>query len=326
MQLQSQFHNEGDELRKALPLIRGAVERIWRHPLHRYYTDHTVLHSLRVIEKLNGLVSVSSGSHSLLFATEKDILEAAAYLHDIGMQDERFGSGDLTEEQIRDQHHQITRELIRNRYLGQSGENVPLGLESVPIDIVNNIALVAEAHRRTDLSQDKYRAFDYRNERIRPRLLAALLRFADELDLDHQRVYMENLPLMKIRTLSRFHWYVCYYVSAVRIEGGLVQVSYRFPEGCEHYEQIIMPLVERKIQAEYDGLSRILWNHGVKVTIGEPAPTRYVEGLEPMPSEVESIARGKCRQGYQSEIAKYSERVLYLDSFESTQAAEIGAI
>ena len=43
--------------RRTLGNVRAAAARIWARPLHRYYTDHTVDHSERIIALLDGLTA-----------------------------------------------------------------------------------------------------------------------------------------------------------------------------------------------------------------------------------------------------------------------------
>ena len=96
--------------RRALANVRAAAARIWSRPLHRYYTDHTVTHSERVIALLDGLTAGMMGTDERLSSSEVFVLLAAAYLHDVGMQDERFAGGDLGE--IRARHNERTAEMI----------------------------------------------------------------------------------------------------------------------------------------------------------------------------------------------------------------------
>jgi len=317
MDLKSQLKevSENSEWPPSVEGVRREAKRIWERPLHRYYTDHSVSHSERIIGILNNLTKGTENSVRLLSITEVYILLAGAYLHDVGMQDERFANGHL--EEIRDRHHELTGELIRNNHFKRVGRTLPLGLEGVPVDIVNIIASVAEAHRRIDLSQGKYEEYIYGAETIRPRLLAALLRLADELDIDHRRVHLELLDLMNVPTKSSFFWYLCYYVSGVRIQDGFITVSYRFPAGCEHYPNIIIPLVHSKIEDEFADLREILWQGGIRVVVGNPTRVRYIQGFEHMPDEVQEFALEQCRSGHEQNIIQHSEEIRFLDSFRS---------
>jgi type IV secretory pathway TrbD component len=115
--------------RLALDNVRAAAERIWKIPLHRTYTDHTVAHSERVIALLDGLTAGMMGTGQRLVPGEVFVLLAAAYLHDVGMQDERFANGDL--EAIREAHHEVTAEWIY-RTLEAPETVVGLGLPDDP--------------------------------------------------------------------------------------------------------------------------------------------------------------------------------------------------
>lgn len=126
---------------------------------------------------------------------------------------------------------------------------------------------------------------------------------------------MELLYLMNVPIESCFHWHLCYYVSGVQITDGLIIVWYRFPEGYKHYENIIIPLVHNRIQAEFTDLQEIFWEYGVKVAVGSPTRVRYVPGLEHMSSEVKKIALERCKGRYEEEIIKYSEEIRLLESF-----------
>jgi hypothetical protein len=294
--------------------IRAATEIIWQRPLHRYYPDHSVDHSERIIDTLSKLTEdLMLGDN--ISSTEVYVLLASAYLHDIGMQDERSMGDDL--KQIRIHHHELTSRIIIDRYLKQSDRNIPLGFSDlVPVDIVNTIASVAEAHRRTNLQGSQYEGFAYGDGVIHPRLLAALLRLADELDVDSRRVVgMQQLSLTNITAESEFHWHLCNYVSGVQIANGLITVHYRFPERCEEsYARIVVPLVRGKIQEEFPILQKILWEHGCKVQMSDEYEMRSVPGLECMSPEVIELALAKRKEKHTKEIVHHKEEIEFCDS------------
>ena len=161
-----------EDWRRALENIRAAAGRIWSRPLHLYYTDHTVDHSERVIAELNGLSAWMMAAARALSPTEIFVLLAAAYLHDIGMQNEKFAGGDLAE--IRAHHNEQTAEMIYAVF--EDPENaflIPLGQDP---GLVEAVALVAKGHRRVDLGGADYASLIHGGETLRLRLLAALLR------------------------------------------------------------------------------------------------------------------------------------------------------
>ena len=97
--------------RRGVENIREAANRIWARPLHRYFTDHTVAHSERIITLMDGLTAgMMAVGDKRLSPTEVLVLLSAAYLHDIGMQNEKFAKGNLDE--IRAHHNEQTAEMI----------------------------------------------------------------------------------------------------------------------------------------------------------------------------------------------------------------------
>ncbi len=185
---------------RALENVRKAAARIWARPLHRYFTNHTLEHSQRIIALLDGLAAGMMQTDKRLTPTEVFVLLAATYLHDIGMQNEKFASGDLVE--IRE-HHQQTAEMIYAVFEAPA-EAFPTPLARDPA-IVEAVALVARGHRRVNLDADDYDSFVHGGETLRLRLLAALLRFGDELDIDH-RVYGDPSVLAERDCAIALEW------------------------------------------------------------------------------------------------------------------------
>jgi HD superfamily phosphodiesterase len=280
--------------RRTLDNVRAAAERIWSRPLHRYYTDHTVTHSERVIGLLDGLTAGMMATPKRLSSAEVFVLLAAAYLHDIGMQDERFAGGDPSAssvqrlEIIRDAHHEVSAEMIY-RAAEDPVQAVYLGLPDDP-DLVEATALVAKGHRRVDLASVDYDSLVHGDETLRLRLLAALLRFGDELDIDHRRVDLEQMKLLALPVESQLHWWKCQYVGGVRIVDEYIRVAYRFPQDRPDYEELIVPLVEGDIRAKHAALEGVFRADAVKVALGPPQ-VRLMRAVQPLPPEVEALAR-----------------------------------
>ncbi len=274
--------------RRAVDNVCEVVQSIWSRPLHRYYTDHTVAHSKRIISFLNGLTAGMMSTDRRLSSTEILVLLTASYLHDIGMQNEKFRDGDP--DQIRDHHNELTAEMIYAVF-----EN-PVDALAIPLTrdpaIVDAIALVAKGHRKVDLADSEYEPLAHGSEMVRLRLLAALLRFGDELDIGFQRVDMEMLKLWDLPLESQLHWWKCYYVGGVSIEDEDIRISYRFPLDRTDYEKIIVPLVEKEIRAKHAALEAIFRANKIKVALKTPQ-VRPMRLVQPLPQEVEALARKK---------------------------------
>lgn len=265
--------------------VREAASRIWSHPLHRYFTDHTVTHSERILAILDGLTAGLMKTGRRLSEIEIFVLVAATYLHDIGMQDERLAAGDL--DRIRDQHHQQSAEMIHSVF-----ESPHSGLSSLRVmedpTLVEAVALISKGHRKVPLGAAEYEPLAWGGGTIRLRLLAALLRFADELDIDHRRVDMERMKLLRLPAISQLHWWKCYYVAGVAIVDEYIQVSYRFPQDRPDYERLIVPRVEDEIRAKLAALEPIFRSEGVKPALAVPS-VRLMRSVRPLPKEIEAL-------------------------------------
>jgi hypothetical protein len=292
-----------DRLWRALGNVRQAAEEIWDAPLHRYYTDHKVTHSERVIEKLDGLTAgIMARAGHRLSPSEIYVLLAAAYLHDIGMQDERYAGGDL--ETIRAEHHERTAAMIVGSVRDRAHYR-PLGLDPDPT-LVELIALVAKAHRKMDLSDADYAPIVHGTDTIRPRLLGALLRFADELDIDHRRVILGNLSILLPDVQTFFHWYKCYYVSGLAIQDEYIKIYYRFPQ--DEYTTVIPPLVENEIRNKLYHVEDILREGGIRASIAR-SEVRVLLMVDPMPPIAFDYARQELCSALRAEVDEMIRKI-----------------
>ena len=251
--------------RRVIENIREAAGRIWARPLHRYFTDHTVAHSERIIALMDGLTAGMMATDKRLAPTEVLVLLCAAYLHDIGMQNEKFAHADLDE--IREHHHEQSAEMIYAVF------EDPANAFAIPLTrdpgLVEAIAQVSKGHRQVDLGAAEYEPLVHGSETLRLRLLAALLRFGDELDIDYRRVDLETMKLMAIPPESQVHWWKCHYVSGVSIVDEYIKIAYRFPQDRPDYQEFIIPSVEGEIRRKLSDLEEILRVNAVKVAIGK---------------------------------------------------------
>jgi hypothetical protein len=147
------------------------------------FTDHSLEHSLGV-EKAYGIIL--NNNFTSLSDDEKFVLIAATLLHDIGMvgQQSDFQITDYDSFR-RDAHQHFSKERIFS-------ESLTLNLDPTDARI---IADIAEAHRKVPFeSLPESIAYGIGGQ-IRIRLLAALLRFADELHVTKERTnnFMTNI-------------------------------------------------------------------------------------------------------------------------------------
>jgi len=267
--------------KKLLPVVEAA-NRIWKEPLHVYYTDHSVDHSQRILVKLGQLARLLPEGDQLN-ELEQTVLGAAAYLHDIGMQ---YAKGEFADpDEARRKHHDMSYRWIVNSVKPDMAADWPsLGLEGRK-DIVDDIAVVAKGHRSVDLNTDEFREVVRGDAHIRRRLLAAMLRLADALDLDYRRVFVDRLKTEDVPYESRLHWWKCHFVSAVVIkEDGTVEVQLRLPQSPPHieHEHAIKGALDAEIARATAETETLLWPHNIRLRRDEPIVVRS-DSTQPMP-------------------------------------------
>ena len=158
-----------------------------------FFTDHSVLHSMDVLEFCNRILGDQAEK---LSPRECYVLIMSCYLHDIGMgisekdylsfRDQLGWSGWLAEHPekdeawfVRDYHHELSGLMIR-KYAAV--------FEIPDEDLVFAIVQVSRGHRKTDLfDAAAYPDLQAPDGVIRTAFLAAVLRLADDIDMGVER-------------------------------------------------------------------------------------------------------------------------------------------
>jgi len=206
-----------DRLRTSLALIREAVEDLWAPEsprIVRDYTDHGIAHSVRLARLAARLLQANDGSP--LKTEELYLLIAGIYLHDIGMQCDvvrhpavhalaekkgaRFdvtftaatASGYTLDEQkaIRANHQYLSAAWIEHAIQAASDHKLNRAMATVPTELASDLAECCKYHSRLPIRECS--AAGRMRPSLRTQLVAALLRFADELDVDVHRVLIET--------------------------------------------------------------------------------------------------------------------------------------
>ena len=307
-----------DLLNSRITIIKNQVRRIWMYPVHPHYTDHGIEHGTRVCQKSALLArELVRGGRPPLNWHEEYILLAAGHLHDIGMQCSNPGRLGLSDrdfplsldelERIREYHNELTYDMIIGSL--SHPECFPnLGL--IDDEYVEYIAEVARGHTRTDLSSYPPLVYVY-GEPVRLKLLVALLRFADELDIDQRRVDTDRLKSINIPLRSKVHWWKHCYVSGVEIVDGRITIYYSLPKAYEDRPEAFMltQLIEMPIQKRYNPIAQFLWDEGVKTILGE-SRKQYLRRKQQMPREIVSEAQRYLEELDPGANLRYRQRVL----------------
>jgi len=235
-------------LNNNLVSIEEAVKYFWTEKVLDHYTEHGISHSEKIIKHIGRLLE---NKQNALNDYEKFILVAAIYLHDIGMQSPKHAGLELkpkseyTSEEleiIRDRHHETSEKVILESVKPKS--NLSLGLEHCK-EYATMIARIAKYHRKFDINELEVDCIN--SEEIRLPLLAALIRFGDELDIDRQRVNIKILELIEIPTKSKYHWWKHIYVNGVMISEGIINIYFSFPEAYKNNNQHLVEVLKNDV-------------------------------------------------------------------------------
>jgi hypothetical protein len=222
-------------LQSGLASIREAVEDIWRPEVRiiHDYTDHGIEHSERLAEFVAKLLKANDGQE--LSTREMYLLLAGIYLHDIGMQcdvvrfpeikkkaedlgavfDIEFNANTANEysieeqQEIRKNHHYLAAAWIDYAYsTKEHDKETVLGpaIKKVPEDMVDDLMDVCKHHSTLPISSCSS-SFQFRPNK-RKRLIAALLRFSDELDIDAKRVSIETVKNFSFDPRNSVYWWL----------------------------------------------------------------------------------------------------------------------
>ena len=155
------------------------------------YTDHTMLHSLTVIDFCNRLIGDRIGC---LNEDELYVLLLSCYFHDTGMgitmkDYEEFSArvdfGDYFDTHSREDYPAIIR-TFHHEFSGQFIRKYASLFEIPSPEYVQAVIQISRGHRKTDLMDEKEYPADFRvpnGHAVCLPYLASLIRLADEIDV-----------------------------------------------------------------------------------------------------------------------------------------------
>ncbi|MBQ7699506.1 MAG: hypothetical protein IJT49_04090 [Clostridia bacterium] len=194
--LETRLKEENEGLHRRARDSAAVLQKMLESFLPRFpnYTDHTMLHSMDVLEYSNILLGEKQIRR--LSPAECYVLIMSCYLHDIGMGinqknyetlSEKIDFGDYFQTHSRDDTETIIREF-HNEYSGLFIRKYA-DLFDIPCEeMVFAIVQVSRGHRKTDLlDETEYHDVMTPYGIIRTALLAAIIRLADEIDVGADR-------------------------------------------------------------------------------------------------------------------------------------------
>jgi hypothetical protein len=297
-------------LRESLASIRNAVENIWADDAPRIiqdYTDHGIHHSERLVGHAAKLLAANKGSS--LSAEETYLLLAGIYLHDIGLQCDvvkwpdikakaeamgarfdveftaRTASSYTIDEQraIRSNHHLLTSAWIdharrtRQTVLGPA-------IQTVPDELVGDLIDVCKYHAKLPITECPT-TFTL-DERGRKQLVAALVRFADELDMDGHRVSIETVKNFHLDPRNAVYWWL-HQLTKVIIAGNIITLTTRLcPDDEQHHGSSVREVFIEEFRTKNHSVLGILRYNDIPIAISADSGVVAYEYTDPLPDDI----------------------------------------
>ncbi len=295
--------------RSSLDQIRQAVQDIWSPEVRiiQDYTDHGIPHSERLVQRAANLLKANNG-HALS-PSEMYLLLAGIYLHDIGMQCDvnkypevrdravNIGAkfqGEFKSEaasrytpdeqqSIRENHHFLSAAWIGHAW-HKSDPMLGIAIRTVPNELVEDLIEICKYHAKLPIADCPERT--PRNLQVRRRLVAALLRFSDELDVDGPRVKIATVEGFRIPAANAVFWWL-HYQTAALIDGAAVTLTTRLsPDDFNQFREIVKAIYIDKFVDKNRPVLALLHDNDIPIVIDANSDVISYEFADPLPGYI----------------------------------------
>lgn len=300
-----------DRLLTSLSQIKEASEDIWASDAPRIirdYTDHGQLHCQRLSDLAFSILQAND--RKPLQSNEMYLLLASIYLHDIGMQCDikmfpeiksraellgaKFSqpfpptpSSDFSieeQKEIRSNHNFLSASWID---YAQSTGLTALGnaSKSIPEELVDDLIDICKYHSKLAISSCQQQFLLDPNSR--KQLIAAILRFADELDIDSKRVNIETVKYFAINSQNAIYWWIHNNTKIVFSDRNVIEIIIRLsPKDYEEISNSIHKLFITEFQTKNLQVLTVLAQNGIPIIISSDSKVISHARTTPLPIEV----------------------------------------
>jgi hypothetical protein len=293
----------------SLALIREAMEDIWEVDAPRIvrgFTDHGEKHCERLVNLANILLKSNDGK--ILSQQEIYLLFAGIYLHDIGMQcdvvkfpeikarAEELGAKfdiEFTSEAayyrideqkaIRNNHNFLSAAWIDYAY--NSGKTVmQLAAKTIPKFQVDDLMDVCMFHSKLPINNCSNTCTTLLG---RKKMIAALLRFSDELDIDSKRVNIETVKNFSLSPQNSVFWWLHNSTEIEIINKNVVHIIIRLhPQDVKEHGSFIKKVFIQEFQSKNLPVLRELEMENICIKFSENSNLVEHERSEQLPYEI----------------------------------------
>ena len=209
--LETKLRKENVGLHRRTKDSAAVLQKMLESFLPRFpdFTDHTILHSMDVLEYSNMLIGEKQIER--LTPAECYVVIMACYLHDIGMGINQKNYEELSKkidfgDYFETHSHEDTETIIRDFHNEYSGLFIRKYAELFDIpceEMVYAIVQMSRGHRKTDLlDESEYHDVMTPDGIIRTAYLSAIIRLADEIDVGADRNSELLFDFSRVRALD----------------------------------------------------------------------------------------------------------------------------
>lgn len=321
-------------LKESICALREAAIDIWDPSVRLLpgFTDHGISHSQRVAGKAAQLLNMND--KLLLSQQELYLLLAGIYMHDIGMQCDiaqfpevkrkaeqmgakfniDFKANEFnkynSEEQrlIRENHHFISAAWISYIFTSRNAKTLLANaISKIPMHLVSDLMEICKYHSKLPITNCLVAS---RNDpTIRVQFIAALLRFADELDTDKNRVSSSVLEYFKFDPFNAVYWWL-HSLTIISFEPSnaiilkIILNNGDYARFCKAvYDNFIL-----EFQTKNHSSILILRQNNIPVTISSESTVELDQNAKPLPEEIKNELIKITSKANQVNILAYEVR------------------
>lgn len=318
---------DGSPLITSLHLIREAMEKIWPNEVRivKDFTDHGEKHCERLAKSAYNLIKAKKIECADLSEKEIYLLMAGIYLHDIGMQcdvvkfpevkaqaeilgahfDVEFTGqaanyySEVEQISIRKNHNYLSAAWIHRGY---NNRDIPFSsaFESIPSNLVSDLIDICKFHSNLSIDECPTRFNFYKTDR--KKLVAAILRFSDELDVGEDRVSIETINSFQIRPENALYWWLhSRTIVDFNTPTSILLTIGLCPSDFEKYSSLVYAAYINKFREKNNSVLDILDEYGIPIIIDINSGIKKDEFVEPIPLEISKALTANF-QGIQNHI------------------------
>jgi translation initiation factor 2B subunit (eIF-2B alpha/beta/delta family) len=255
--------------------IEVRVAKLWEANLSiPYFTTHGPIHNKAVIGLLTQLIPASMNTPA--YELERYLLLVGAWLHDVGMLDLDFFTEQYRPSTVRGQHHdRSARWLVYHA--------TELGLSAAEADTV---AYLVKMHRKKEDLETCPDQMWIGSQKVRIRLMSALLRLADALHIDESRAPLQEYSLYRMTGMpaeAKFHWVKARAVQGIELNlpQGVIKVQIDIPEKSTEGEfRPLADFIRQEIESELETVRQTLAKEGCPFLMDVSVDLVQVPGLK----------------------------------------------